>query len=103
MKLLTPRQEKLIINNVVKAVSDINKLNNTGYKYLHLCSGFIAHYDRYGFIAAFNPILRGFNLRRELINNHKANMWLNFCPRDRDYDYYKQKARIYDAIVKQIL
>ena len=45
---LTERQKTLIVNNVVKAVKNIDSLNQTGYRFLYLSSGFIAHYDLHG-------------------------------------------------------
>jgi hypothetical protein len=97
---LTERQKALIVSNVVKAVRNIDSLNRTGYKYLYLCSGFIAHYDLYGFISAYsNPG----KLKRDLIDNAGQNQWRNFRPGERDYDYYMSKADVYNRILAQIL
>ena len=92
----TERQATLIVNNVLRACADIEKLNNTGYKYLYLCSGFIAHYNRYGFIDHYSR----YSLKEDILRNYQMNQWLNFHPGDRDYDYYKSKARIYNRIVE---
>lgn len=97
---LTERQKALIVSNVVKAVRNIDNLNRTGYKYLYLCSGFIAHYDLYGFISAYsNPG----KLKRDLIDNAGQNQWRNFRPGERDYDYYMSKADVYNRILAQIV
>ena len=97
---LTERQKALIVSNVVKAVRNIDNLNRTGYKYVSLCSGFIAHYDLYGFIAAYsNPG----SLKRDLINNAGQNQWKNFRPGERDYEYYMSKADVYNRILAQII
>ena len=53
---LTERQKTLIVNNVVKAVKNIDTLNETGYRYLYLASGFIAHYDLHGFIDFYRNV-----------------------------------------------
>lgn len=98
LTLLTPRQETLIVNNVVAAVRDIRKLNRTGYKFINLCSGFIAHYDLYGFIDYYG----GESLRADILDNWQANKWLNFRAGDENYEYYRQKARIYTNIVERI-
>lgn len=96
---LTLRQHKLIVNNVVRACECIEVLNNTGYKYLYLCSGFIAHYNLEGFKEAFR---KHGSLREAILNNVHANMWNNFHPGDQNYDYYMSKASVYRDIVEEI-
>jgi hypothetical protein len=98
LKPLTDRQKTLIVNNVVSACKDINKLNKTGYNFLYLASGFIAHYNIYGFKAFYSDN----SLRKEIMLNVKQNMWTNFTPRDRDFDYYMSKADVYRRIVEQV-
>lgn len=95
---LTPRQRTTIVNNVVQAVKDITKLKNSTYKYLYLCSGFIAHYDRYGFIQHY----QGASLRKDLLANASSNKWSNFRPGDENYEYYRSKAEVYSAILAKI-
>jgi hypothetical protein len=94
----TERQATLIVNNVVRACSDITKLNGTGYKYINLCSGFIAHFNRYGFIDYYSRN----SLREDILRNADMNQWRNFRPGDRDYEYYMAKADIYRRIVEAI-
>ena len=96
---LTERQKALIVSNVVKACRNIDTLNKTGYKYLYLCSGFIAHYDLYGFIASYT----GESLKCDLISYAGQNQWKNFRPGERNYDYYMSKADVYNRILKEIL
>ena len=96
---LTEKQKSLIVTNVVKSVKDINKLNRTGYNFLYLCSGFIAHYNLYGFIGAYSTPGK---LKRDLLNNLQQNQWRNFRPGERDYDYYMSKADVYNRIISQI-
>lgn len=95
---LTERQKTLIVNNVVKAVNDITKLNKTGYNFLYLASGFIAHYDIHGFINQYER----FSLKQDILNNHRNNQWNNFRPGERDYEYYMSKADVYNRIVAAI-
>ena len=96
---LTERQKSLIVSNVVKACKNIDNLNKTGYKYLYLCSGFIAHYNLYGFIASYT----GQSLKQDLINYAGQNQWKNFRPGERDYEYYMSKADVYNRILEQIV
>ena len=94
----TERQKTLIVNNVVRACSDITKLNGTGYKYINLCSGFIAHFNRYGFIDYYSRN----SLRDAILTNARNNQWRNFRLGDGDYEYYMAKAEIYNRIVEAI-
>lgn len=98
MEKLTEQQVKLIVNNVVRACQDINKLNNTGYKFLYVASGFIAHYNLSGFIDYYSQN----SLKADIIEHMYMNRWENFSPGDRDYEYYHQKADIYKKIIEGI-
>jgi hypothetical protein len=95
---LTDKKVQLIINNVVRACTDINKLNGTGYKYISLASGFIAHYNLNGFKYAYETS----NLRKAILCHQGFNQFKNFRPSDENYEYYTQKAEIYNAIVARI-
>lgn len=97
MKLLTKRQETMIINNIVEACKDITKLKKYAYNYLYLCSGFIAHYDLYGFIDFYKEN----SLLKDLIQNNNANLWENFTVKDKDFAYYNQKRQIYSKAIKK--
>jgi hypothetical protein len=96
---LSQRQKSLIVNNVARAVRNIDELNRTGYKYLYLCSGFIAHYDLYGFIAHYSDR----DLKQDILSYAGANEWKNFRPGDQDYEYYKSKADVYRQIIDAIV
>jgi hypothetical protein len=99
MKPLTERQKTLIVNNVIKSVkSGIDNLNNSGYNFLYLASGFIAHFNRYGFIAHYQQ----HSLKRDILDNERNNMWNNFHPSDKDYDYYMAKKDVYMRLVKAL-
>jgi hypothetical protein len=99
IQALTPRQQTLIVNNVVKAVKKgIDNLNKTGYNFLYLASGFIAHYNEYGFKAHYQQ----HSLKRDILDNVNANLWKNFRPGDANYEYYKSKAEVYQRIVDAI-
>jgi len=101
---LSERQKSLIVNNVVKACGDINKLNKTGYKFLYLASGFIAHYNLQGFISHYDD--EGFftqaNLKQSILDNASQNQWDNFSPSDQNYDYYMSKKDVYNRIIQKL-
>jgi len=99
MTPLSERQKTLIVNNVVKAVKNIDNLNKTGYNFLYLCSGFIAHYDLYGFISSYT----GESLKRDIVSFAGQNQWNNFRPGERDYDYYMAKKEVYNRILREIV
>jgi len=96
---LTERQKTLIVNNVVKACKDITQLNKTGYNFLYLASGFIAHYNMYGFIDFYSDV----SLKNDLIGFAGQNQWKNFHPGERDYEYYMSKKDVYNRILEAIL
>ena len=97
---LTERQKTLIVSNVVKACRNIDNLNKTGYKFINLCSGFIAHYDLYGFISAYS---QPGSLKRDILNYAGQNQWNNFRPGERDYEYMMAKKDVYNRILAQIM
>jgi hypothetical protein len=99
MTPLTERQKTLIVNNIVKACNNIDNLNKTGYNFLYLCSGFIAHYNLFGFIANYT----GQSLKRDIISFAGQNQWNNFRPGERDYDYYMAKKEVYNSILREIV
>ena len=96
---LTERQKSLIVNNIVAACKDIKKLNKTGYNFLYLCSGFIAHYNLGGFISAYDYPNA---LVRNIMSNVRVNQWNNFSPSDPDYAYMMSKKDVYNRIVAKI-
>jgi hypothetical protein len=95
---LTERQKTLIINNVFAACKNITKLNGTGYNFLYLASGFIAHYNRFGFIDYYSDG----SLAQDILSNAQNNQWRNFRKGERDYEYYMAKADVYNRIVAEI-
>jgi hypothetical protein len=98
MEAITEKQKSLIVNNIIKACDDIEKLNGTGYKFIYLASGFIAHYNLNGFKGHYI----GSSLADNILANESANKWLNFREGDRDYLYYKSKADIYSRICNKL-
>lgn len=95
----TERQKTLIVNNVINACNYIERLNVTGYRYLYLCCGFIAHYD----IEGFKQYYDNHSLADDIRENIHANSWLNFKPNDRDYDYYMDRKDIYKRIFERLV
>jgi len=95
---LTERQKILIVNNVVRACKNIEELNKTGYRFINLACGFIAHYDLYG----FREFYRDNDLATDIRRNAHMNDWGNFHPGERDYDYYMAKRDVYRRIMDQL-
>ena len=94
---LTLTQRKNIARNVLAACRNIEKLNGTGYKFLNLAGGFIAHYDLHGFKAHYNAPGA---LARDIVAHASANQWRNFRPGERDADYYHSKRDTYNMILE---
>ena len=78
---LTERQKSLIVNNVAKACDNINALNKTGYKFMYLANGFIAHYNLGGFVDHY----KYHDLKSDILVNAQSNQWNNFAPSDQNY------------------
>lgn len=97
MELLTLRQTDLIVSSIRKVfeTNDINNLTNSAYKFLNLSSGFIAHYNLYGFRDAYANVN---GLKHQLAQNYGSNQWNNFHPGENGYDYMMQKKEIYNRI-----
>jgi hypothetical protein len=95
MTPLTTRQQQLITNNVLAACKDITKLNKTGYNFLYLASGFIAHYNLQGFIAHYSE----HDLQSDIERYARQNQWNNFRTGERDADYYHLKRDCYNMIL----
>jgi hypothetical protein len=92
---ITPTNQKLIVNNVLAACKDIAKLNKTGYGFLYLAYGFIAHYNLYGFIDHYK---RDSSLKDKILHQQEYNQWANFRPGEQNYDYYVSKRDVYNKI-----
>ena len=96
MTPLTQTQQANIVRNVLAACKDINKLNGTGYKFLNLASGFIAHYNLEGFKAYYSE---PGSLQRDIEANARQNQWSNFRPGEQHADYYHSKRDTYNKIL----
>lgn len=96
LKLLTKTEENQIVRNIGLAITkDINLLNKNGYEFLHVCSGFIAHYNLHGFISHYGC---SSHLAMDIITNYSGNQYSNWFKGETDYEYYMQKKRIYKRI-----
>ena len=50
-------REKLLKNiRLIKKTNDMNRMSDYLYKFLHLCCGSIAHYDKYGWICEYPTV-----------------------------------------------
>ena len=95
MTPLTQRQKQLIAKNVLAACKDITKLNKTGYDFINIASGFIAHYNLGGFIAYYSE----HSLQADIERNAKNNQWANFRKGESYADYYHAKRDCYNMIL----
>jgi hypothetical protein len=96
MTPLTQAQQANIVRNVIAACKNIDKLNRTGYQFLNLASGFIAHYDLSGFKSYYDE---PGSLQRDIEANARQNQWTNFRTGERDADYYHSKRDTYNQIL----
>jgi hypothetical protein len=96
MTPLTTTQQANIVRNVLAACKNIDKLNRTGYQFLNLASGFIAHYDLNGFKAYYDE---PGSLQRDIEAYARQNQWTNFRTGERDADYYHSKRDTYNQIL----
>lgn len=100
LKPYTHRQLKLIVGNILNACKDINELKPIGYKFIHIASGFIAHYNINGFKCYYSRPEN--NLARDILKNVENNQYSNFDYNHNDFDYYRVKRKIYNLIVEGI-
>jgi hypothetical protein len=84
-----------IIHDCVKAARNIDNLTEKAYRFLNLSSGFIAHYDRSGFMGHYGE---PGSLKKDILTHQNHNQWRNFRPGERGYEYYMQKKDIYNAV-----
>lgn len=99
MTPLTQRQKQLIAKNVLAACKDINKLNKTGYDFINIASGFIAHYDINGFKAYYSE----HSLQDDIERYARQNQYSNFRKGEGYYDYYMAKRDCYNMILGGIV
>jgi hypothetical protein len=88
-------EEQRIIHDCVKAARNIDDLTNNAYLFLNLSSGFIAHYNRFGFMEYYRE---PGSLKKDILAHQKHNQWENFSPGERGYEYYMQKKDIYNTV-----
>lgn len=99
---LSSRQIAMIVGNIKKVVLSKNSrnLSKQAYNFVMQASGFIAHYNLYGFQDAYEDTNE---LATAILNNKSANQWDNFSPRDRDYNYMMAKKLCYNSICTMLL
>jgi len=98
---LSSRQISMIVGNIRKVVTtgDSSNLTKQAYNFLYLASGFIAHYNLYGFQGAYENTAE---LAVAILNNKANNQWGNFREGEDLYDYYMSKKDCYNAICKML-
>jgi hypothetical protein len=88
-------EEQKIVRDCVKAAGNIEVMTDRAYRFLNLSSGFIAHYDKWGFMGYYQE---PGSLKRDILAHQNHNQWGNFRPGERGYEYYMQKKKIYNAV-----
>jgi hypothetical protein len=99
MTPLTKTQQQRIAKNILAACENIQLLNATGYKFLYLCGGFIAHYNIDGFKSHYQA--HG-SLVRALYRNESINQWGNFRIGELDAEYYHSKRDTYNLVMQAL-
>jgi hypothetical protein len=88
-------EEQKIIRDCVKAARNIDDLTDKAYRFLNLSNGFIAHYDRFGFMEYYRE---PGSLKLDILSHQNHNQWGNFRAGERGYEYYMRKKRIYNTV-----
>jgi hypothetical protein len=88
-------EEQKIIRDCVKAANNIETMTDKAYRFLNLSNGFIAHYNKLGFMDYYHE---SGSLKKDILTNQRNNQWWNFRPGERGYEYYMQKKKIYNAV-----
>jgi hypothetical protein len=91
----SPEEEQKIIRDYVKAVRNIDDLTDNAYRFLNLSNGFIAHYNKFGFMDNYRELG---SLKQDILTYQSHNQWGNFRSEERGYECYMQKKRIYNVV-----
>jgi hypothetical protein len=95
LELFSVEEEQKIVRDCVKGANSIEYMTDKAYRFLNLSNGFIAHYDKGGFMEHYRE---PDSLKRDILDNQRNNQWGNFQPGERGYEYYMQKKQIYNAV-----
>jgi arginyl-tRNA--protein-N-Asp/Glu arginylyltransferase len=96
MIALTVKQQQLIVKNILAACRDIRKLNGTGYRFIYLAYGFIAHYNLMGFKDNYSDG----TLSQDIKVCAHMNQYENFRHNEENAAYYQSKRDCYNLIIK---
>jgi hypothetical protein len=88
-------EEQNIIRDCVKAAENIEAMTDRACRFLNLSSGFIARYDKWGFMGYYRE---PGSLKQDIPANQKNNRRDKFRPGERGYEYYMQKKNICNAV-----
>lgn len=100
---ISESKQALIVKNVLKACKDINKLNETGYRFIHLACGFIAHYNLEGFKDYYDGTSYFRTLKNDILALKANNQWDNFREGDINYEYYMSRKKVYNLIYQNLM
>lgn len=98
---MSDNEVKNLVNNfrLMFKTKDITRMSRGAYNFLTFLGGFIAHYNQRGFIEHYGDV---YVLAEDIIFN-KRNAMTNYTPGEKDYEYYKQKAAIYQQVLDLVL
>ncbi len=99
MTPLGKEKENRIIRGIglVFLLQDINQLDKYGYQFLCQCLGFIAHYNKQGFIQHYGNEDK---LKRDVVLYVSLNQCDDYQKGDYEYEFMMQKKRIYNTVLK---
>lgn len=97
---ISEKEVKNIIIGLTKAATrDIKCLTAAAYQFIHVASGFMAHYNILGFVDYYGTAT---NLGDYILQYRTMNQWENFYKDELDYEYMMQQKQIYNAVCRAI-
>lgn len=96
LTLKTQKETDNIVKNLIKASTiELKVLSVSAYKFINIASGFIAHYDIFGYIGNYETAV---NLGNAILHNQRNNQHSNFSSIDENYEYMMQEKDIYNRV-----
>ena len=99
LKPFEPQHAVRIVDNILDACKDITRLSVDGYRWISIRAGFIAHYNKEGFITDYQTSQ---NIRDNILVYEHANIHCNRSVTDIEYPYYQQQCDMYARILDNL-